>query len=93
MPSTLPRIRPLAAGLALAALTILPAAAQRPAETGTGGGPASTVTAPNTSSVGRTKPPGAAAGGPSAGDRTERTPQQKEDDRIQKGICIGCAPR
>ncbi|WP_191970125.1 hypothetical protein [Methylobacterium planeticum] len=82
--------RLLAAALSFGALTILPAAAQAPAQTGTGGGPASTVTAPNTSSVGRTKPPGAAAGGITPGDRTERTPQEKADDQIQKGICIGC---
>ncbi|WP_336489497.1 hypothetical protein [Methylobacterium nigriterrae] len=87
---SMPRL--LAAALMLGALAA-PAAAQAPAETGTGGGPASTVTAPNTSSVGRTKPPGAAAGAATPADRVERTPQQKEDEKIQKGICIGCGPK
>ncbi|GJE45064.1 hypothetical protein [Methylobacterium soli] len=88
---SMPRL--LAAALSFGALTILPAAAQAPAQTGTGGSPTSTVTAPNTSSVGRTKPPGAAAGGVAPGEQTARTPQQKQDDKIQKGICIGCGPK
>ncbi|GEP01288.1 hypothetical protein [Methylobacterium haplocladii] len=70
---------------------VTPAFAQ--AETGTGGGPASTVTAPHTTSVGQTKPPGAAAGpGPSEG-REARTEQMRKDDQIMKGICIGCGTK
>lgn len=63
------------------------------AQTGTGGGPTSTVTAPHTSAVGRTKPPGAAAGADSSEEGRGRTPQQEKDDRIQKGICIGCGAK
>ncbi|GJD54302.1 hypothetical protein [Methylobacterium dankookense] len=70
-----------------------PAAAFAQAQTGTGGGPASTVTAPNTSSVGRTMPPAAGTGAGTREERTERTPQMKDDDRIQKGICIGCGAK
>lgn len=66
------------------------ARAQGPAATGTGGGPASTATAPNTSTVGRTKPPGSAG---EDRDGTRRTGRQEQDDRIQKGICIGCSPK
>lgn len=88
---TLPALGALAAILALAA----PGDARAQAQTGTGGGPASTVTAPNVSSVGRVMPrPG--AGGAEADaqiDRTERTPQMKADDKIQKGICIGCGAK
>ncbi|HEV7439329.1 MAG TPA: hypothetical protein VGN94_06845 [Methylobacterium sp.] len=85
--------RALAAALSLTILAILPASAQAPGQTGTGGSPTSTVTAPNTSAVGRTKPPGAAAGGVTPTDRNERTPQQKQDEKIQQGICIGCGAK
>ncbi|MGU3537877.1 hypothetical protein [Methylobacterium sp. A54F] len=89
----MPNTRLIAAAMAAALTFSWPAAAQAPAQTGTGGGPTSTVTAPNTSTVGRTKPPGAAAGGATSADREERTPQMKQDDKIQKGICIGCGAR
>lgn len=65
------------------------ALAQRPVdETGTGGGPTSTVTAPNTSSVGRTMPK---PGGKDV-DRnlTRETPNEKKADKIMDGICRGC---
>ena len=85
--------RPLLA-LWCGALSIaLPTAVHAQAQTGTGGGPSSTVTAPNTSSVGRTMPPSGGEGTANREERTERTPQMKEDDRIQKGICIGCGPK
>ncbi len=64
--------------------------AQEPAETGTGGGPATTIYAPNTSSVGKTKPPGAAAGAGEREDQDARTVEQKKTDDVMKGICIGC---
>lgn len=83
----------LAASLALWAGTTAPAGAQ--ATTGTGGGPTSTVTAPNTSATGRTMPPaGGDAGAATAGDNREhRTQEQKVDDKITRGICIGCGPK
>ncbi|WP_238272224.1 hypothetical protein, partial [Methylobacterium cerastii] len=59
------------------------------AETGTGGGAASTVTAPNTSRVGRTMPPSTGAGAATADDRRTRTPNEKQDDQLMRGICIG----
>ncbi len=77
----------LVASLALWAGTAAPAFAQ--ATTGTGGGPTSTVTAPNTSATGRTMPPAATAGEP----RGKRTQEQKVDDKITRGICIGCGPK
>lgn len=61
-----------------------------PDQTGTGGGPRSTITAPNTSSVGQTVPH------PGAVDRRldrrldDRTRQERADDRIDTGICVGC---
>ncbi|GBU18874.1 MULTISPECIES: hypothetical protein [Methylobacterium] len=84
------RIPPYGLALTLV-LGIAGASAQPAASTGTGGGPASTSTAPNTSTVGRTMPP-AGAGGTERGT-PERTEMQKKDDGIQKGICIGCGPK
>jgi len=66
------------------------ALAQSPAETGTGGDVTSTPRARNTTGVGQTKPPGAAAGGEADRNADQRTPQQKKDNEISKGICIGC---
>lgn len=86
--------RPLTAlGLAflLPVLATGPALAQ--AQTGTGGGPASTATAPNTSSVGRVMPPSRGAGAETPDDRRVRTPREAENDKLMRGICIGCAPR
>ncbi|MDP4003146.1 hypothetical protein [Methylobacterium sp. NEAU K] len=68
-------------------------AASAQAQTGTGGGPTSTVTAPHTSTVGRTMPPGAGAGAATPGDRRDRTQEQVQDDKISRGICIGCSPK
>ncbi|NGM33193.1 hypothetical protein G4G93_04480 [Methylobacterium sp. DB0501] len=61
-----------------------------PDQTGTGGGPRSTITAPNTSSVGQVMPhPGR------TDERLERriddrTREERVDDRIDSGICAGC---
>ncbi|APX86869.1 hypothetical protein BV511_20495 [Methylorubrum extorquens] len=67
------------------------AVAQAPAQTGTGGGPASTIYAPNTSAVGQTMPP-AGAGGVrrDPGNPDRETAMEKKDDKIDTGICIGC---
>ena len=82
----------LAATVLAGALAASGAAQARdlPDETGTGGGPRSTVTAPNTSAVGRVMPhPGG------ADVRLERridarTRLERADDRIEDGICVGC---
>jgi len=90
--SILSRVSPsrLAAILVLAA----PAAAlaQEPTQTGTGGGPASTFYAPNTSPVGRVMPPGR-AGAPNQQDADRTTQREKEADNIMRGICIGCGAK
>ncbi|GJD47535.1 hypothetical protein OPKNFCMD_0243 [Methylobacterium crusticola] len=85
-------VTPLRAAAALAALLwpLAVPAQGLPDRTGTGGGPAATITAPNTSAVGRTKPP---SGGSDAElDRgiQERTREERLNDRIDTGICIGC---
>ena len=77
--------------LALLAGSAAPGLAQRSSETGTGGGPSSTVTAPNTTSVGQTKPPGSAAAPESPEARENRKRIEKRDDAIETGICIGCS--
>jgi hypothetical protein len=64
--------------------------AQSPMDTGSGGDVTSTARARNTTAVGQTKPPGAAAGGEADRNADQRTPQQKKDSEISKGICIGC---
>ena len=86
-----PRISALAFAAAMASCLAGQALAQ--AETGTGGSPASTVTAPNTSRVGRTMPPSTGAGAATADDRRTRTPNEKQDDQLMRGICIGCSPK
>ena len=75
--------------LALGTLCATAALAQKPVdETGTGGGPTSTVTAPNTSSVGQTLP---RPGGTDVDRNLHRkTPDEKKADRIMDGICKGC---
>lgn len=80
----------LAAALGITVAT----AATAQTQTGTGGGPTSTVTAPNTSAVGRTMPP--AGGGLDRIDRSESRSIEREsrterrNDKIDTGICIGC---
>lgn len=81
-------------GLIAAAILALPAAASAqataPDQTGTGGGPASTITAPNTNRLGVTKPPGDSLGPgavpPPAAERRERA----LTDRIEGSVCDGC---
>lgn len=77
---------------AIFAAAIVPCAAlaQGTAETGTGTGPESTISAPYTSSVGKTKPPGAAAGAGEREDRDAMTVEKKKADDVMKGICVGC---
>ena len=78
---------------ALTAVLAAPAFAQAPAQTGTGGDPASSVYAPNTSAVGRTMPP--AGGGGARRERDANNPDretamERKNDKIDTGICIGC---
>ncbi len=89
----MPASRLLTCVLLVSALVPIGSLAQAqglPDQTGTGGGPRSTITAPNTSSVGQTVPhPGGAE------QRLERriddrTREERVDDRIDTGICIGC---
>ncbi|MHC2002972.1 hypothetical protein ACYQR9_21425 [Methylobacterium sp. CM6241] len=60
----------------------------RPAMTGTGGGPETTVTAPYTALTGQTVPSGTAA--VPTNDPSERTVRQRDLDHVLDGICVGC---
>lgn len=60
----------------------------RPALTGTGGGPETTVTAPYTAPTGQTVPDGAAAS--PTNDPSVRSERQRDLDRVLEGICVGC---
>ena len=62
-------------------------------QTGTGGSPASTATAPNTSSVGRVMPPSRGAGEATPDYRRDRTPRETQNDKVMRGICVGCSPK
>ncbi len=81
--------------LAFTALSLAvagPAAAQHvaPDQTGTGGGPASTITAPNTNQYGVTKPPGTSMGPGEVPSRREQRRERALTDKIDNSICDGC---
>lgn len=91
MPASMPARSLLPPILALALLLPLPALAQV-SETGTGGGPASTIRAPNTTGTGQTVPKPSALGPNETGTVSPRARrEEKREDQIMKGICIGCS--
>ena len=78
----------------LALLAPTPVFAESPPDrTGTGGGPLSTITAPHTSSVGKTKPPGPGIGLETPAERRELDAIRREDDAIDDSICVDCGRR
>ncbi|KMO33162.1 hypothetical protein VQ02_21670 [Methylobacterium variabile] len=92
MPASPPFTRVLLTGALLVGAAGSAALAQSlPDQTGTGGGPRSTITAPNTSSVGRTKPPSGGTDATLERRIDDRTRQERIDDQIDTGICIGCS--
>jgi hypothetical protein len=78
------------AALSLALPATLAAQTVAPDETGTGGGPASTITAPNTNSLGVTKPPGTSLGPGEVPSREEQRRERALTDKIDRSICDGC---
>lgn len=90
----MPTPRRLIALVPALVLPLLPATALAQAatdQTGTGGGPASTVTAPNTNSLGVTKPPGASVAPQADADRERREQRERAMyERISRSICRGC---
>ena len=90
----MPMSMPIRSLLAVTLAALIPAGhALAQAQTGTGGGPNTTITAPNTSSVGQTVPRPGAGGANNLGDRETRTANEKKDDQIMRGICIGCGAK
>lgn len=84
-------IRPLMlAALSLALPATLAAQPVAPDQTGTGGGPTSTITAPNTNSLGVTKPPGTSLGPGEIPSRREEQRERALTDKIDRSICDGC---
>ncbi|MEE7451442.1 hypothetical protein MRF4_28755 [Methylobacterium radiotolerans] len=84
-------LRPAALGaLSLALAPPLAAQTRAPDQTGTGGGPASTITAPNTNSLGVTKPPGTSLGAGEVPTREERRRERSLTEKIEGSICDGC---
>lgn len=61
-----------------------------PYDTGTGGGPGSTITAPYTNSLGVTKPPGTSLGPSEVESPREQRDERALTNRIEKSICNGC---
>ena len=61
-----------------------------PDQTGTGGGPASTITAPNTNSYGVTKAPGTSLGPGEVPSREDQRRERALTDKIDRSICDGC---
>ncbi|MGU3421965.1 hypothetical protein SAMN02799625_04813 [Methylobacterium sp. UNC300MFChir4.1] len=76
--------------LSLALITPLAAQTRAPDQTGTGGGPASTITAPNTNSLGVTKPPGTSLGPGEVPTPEQRRRERALTDKIEGSICDGC---
>lgn len=84
-------LRPLAlAALSLALTGPLAAQTVAPDQTGTGGGPASTITAPYTNRYGVTKPPGTSMGPGEVPSRREQRRERALTDKIDDSICDGC---
>jgi hypothetical protein len=61
--------------------------------TGTGGGPTTAAKAPYTTSTGATVPNPGAVNREETGSIGRETRQDKIDNSITNGICIGCAPK
>ena len=78
------------AALSFALPTALAAQPLPPDDTGTGGGPRSTITAPNTNSLGVTKPPGTSLGAGEEPSRRERRRERALTDKIEDSVCEGC---
>lgn len=61
-----------------------------PDQTGTGGGPGSTITAPYTNHLGVTKPPGTSLGPGEVDPPREQRRERALTNRIEDSICKGC---
>ncbi|QEE41989.1 MULTISPECIES: hypothetical protein [unclassified Methylobacterium] len=76
--------------LSLALPATLAAQPRAADETGIGGGPQSTITAPNTNSLGVTMPPGTSLGAGEVPSRREQRRERALTDKIEGSVCEGC---
>ncbi|TXN01924.1 hypothetical protein FV242_16810 [Methylobacterium sp. WL64] len=76
--------------LSLALPATLAAQPRAADETGIGGGPQSTITAPNTNSLGVTMPPGTSLGAGEIPSRREQRRERALTDKIEDSVCEGC---
>ena len=79
--------------MALSGAMAVPAFAAPADVTGTGGGPTTAAKAPYTTSTGSTVPRPGTIDGAEAGRIDRKTPEDKVDNSITQGICVGCAPK
>jgi hypothetical protein len=79
--------------VALVGALATPALAAEADMTGTGGGPATAAKAPYTTSTGATVPRPGTIDRQEADNIDRPTRQDKIDNSITQGICIGCAPK
>lgn len=78
---------------ALTGAMAAPAFASPADTTGTGGGPTTTAKAPYTTSTGATVPHPGTIDARETGSIDRTTKEDKIDNSITQGICIGCAPK
>jgi hypothetical protein len=76
---------------ALISVASLSALAQPVDQTGTGGGPATTITAPYTAATGQTVPNPRVVSPNGTSGIERRSREEKRMDAITRGICIGCS--
>lgn len=83
----------LIAVAAIAGLAATQALAAPMDTTGTGGGPATAAKAPYTTSTGATVPRPGSVDRMETGSIDRRTNEDRVNDKVISGICIGCAPK
>jgi hypothetical protein len=65
-------------------------AMNHPAQTGTGGGPETTITAPHVAPTGRVIPRPQVSGSPTSGEAGQKPEPRLKDSFLMKDICVGC---
>ncbi|WP_408902969.1 hypothetical protein [Methylobacterium radiotolerans] len=75
----------------LISVTSLSVLAQTVDQTGTGGGPATTMTAPYTATTGQTVPNPSVVNPSETSSIEQRSREEERMDAITRGICIGCS--
>ncbi|WP_238506330.1 hypothetical protein [Methylorubrum extorquens] len=79
----------LVGGICLLASTAANAM-NHPAQTGTGGGPETTITAPHVAPTGRVIPRPQVLGSPTSDEAGQKPEPPFKDSFLMKDICVGC---